>query len=77
MPRSTHPRKAYRPRARRIPQVIRHSAAEEVSLQLVPHLDLARSRADPAYCAAHQVDWKHVAIIAALRHALDAMPGET
>jgi hypothetical protein len=48
MPRSARPRKAYRPRALRIPPVIRHSAAEEVQLQLVPHLDLARVRAGTA-----------------------------
>jgi hypothetical protein len=48
MPRSTRPRKPYRPRALRIPPVIRHSAAEEVHLQLVPHLDLERFRAGTA-----------------------------
>ncbi len=48
MPRSARPRKAYRPRALRIPPVFRHSAAEEVSLQLVPHLDLERFRVGTA-----------------------------
>ena len=48
MPRSTRPRKPYRPRALRVPPVIRHSAAEEVHLQLVPHLDLERFRAGTA-----------------------------
>lgn len=48
MPRSTRPRKPYRARPLRVPPVIRHSAAEEVHLQLVPHLDLARFRAGTA-----------------------------
>lgn len=78
MPRSTRPRKAYRPRprARRIPQVIRHSAAEEVHLQLVPHLDLARFRAGSADDDAWRtlttrVNWGSVL---AHRHHLEAVP---
>lgn len=40
MPRSARPRKAYRPRAVRVPPVFRYSEADESKLCLVPHVSL-------------------------------------
>lgn len=44
MPTSDRPRKTYRPRPLRVPPIIRYSEADEVRLQLVPHVDLERFR---------------------------------
>lgn len=75
MPRSSRPRKAYRPRAVGLPTSIRFSPSDETDLQLLPHLDLERFRTGTADSSAWsvlatRVNWG--AVLAA-RHAPEAV----
>jgi hypothetical protein len=67
MPRSTKPRKKYRPKYEKgtLPITIRHSASDDTGLQLVPHTELDKLRDGTAdeytvNTLAFRINWGYV-----------------